>query len=253
MLSGLPHFWINRETDIQRRELIEAYFARGHVEQQRVDAVTPQTLPTVHVRQPFTNSLAELAITTSHLNAIEAASRSGCEAAVIMEDDVRSRHLFDSAALIATAPQDWEILQLHVSNRTVVLELGEIYLRNGMLWHEWEPVCFSAGAYVINRQGAQALLSRYRPDGKDVDLRGVHACGKLVADHLIYRRSRCYTATIPFFMNDVALASTHAPHRDATHHRPGALGVENIMQRIEASMPMPSYPFALHSLQDTLS
>lgn len=236
--------------------MIGTYFARGGADNRRIEAITPETLPTISVRKPFTNSLPELAILSSHLAAIEAAYRVGSPLAVIMEDDVRSRYLFDGAAIVASAPADWEILQLHVSNRPVVLELGEMYLRHGMLWHEWEPACFSAGAYVINRHGAERILSRYRPGGGDIDLTGVHAFGKLVADHLLYRRSFCYTATIPYFFNDISLTSTHAPHRDETHHRPGALGVESIMQRIESfacaggdgASAQGKYPFALRTL-----
>ena len=246
MLNGLPHFWINRQSDTERRALIETFLARSGVDNRRVNATTPDTLPKVSVRKPFSNSLPELAIMTSHLDAIGMAQQSVCETAVIMEDDVRSRYVFDGAALIASAPDDWEILQLHVSNAPVVLALGEMYLRHGILWHEWEPVCYSAGAYVINRRGPERLLSRYRPQGNDIDLTGVHAVGKLVADHLLYRRSCTYTATIPFFTNDIAFTSTHAPHRDETHHRPGALGVQHIMQRVEGEAG--GYPFALRRL-----
>ncbi|HZW20896.1 hypothetical protein [Noviherbaspirillum sp.] len=247
MLNRLPHFWINRQCDTHRRILAERYLAQHGIAHARVDAVTPETLPTISVRQPFTNSLPELAIFSSHLAAVGAMFHADCELGVIMEDDVRSLHVFDSAALIASAPADWEILQLHVSNLPVVLELGEMYFRHGMLWHEWEPSCFSAGAYLINRRGAARLLSRYRPGGADIDLTGVHAYGKLVADHLLYRRSVCYTATIPYFFNDISLQSTHAPHRDEAHHRPGATGVESVMRRIEQSA-RGGYPFALRSL-----
>lgn len=256
MLNGLPHFWINRRSDTQRRALIEHYLSAGLVDHRRIEATTPETLPPVNVRKPFANSIPELAIFTSHLDAIGQAYQAGCEYAVILEDDVRSRYLIDAAALIAAAPRDWEILQLHVSNQGVVQALGDMYLRHGMLWHEWEPPCYSAGAYVINRRGAQGLLSRYRPHGKAIDLTEVHAFGKLVADHLLYRRMCCYTTTVPYFFNDVDLVSTHAPHRDETHHRPGARSVELIMGRIEtqslqksgtASQKTP-YPFAMRPL-----
>ncbi|MCI3953598.1 MAG: hypothetical protein K0R53_3098 [Burkholderiales bacterium] len=252
MLKYFPHFWINRRADARRRHLIEAYFADSGIEHARIEAVTPETLPKVSVRTPLANSMAELSIFTSHLAAIDAALQSGCEAAVVMEDDVRSRHVFDGAAIVASAPADWEVLQLHVSNRPVVLALGDLFLRHGVLWHEWEPHFYSAGAYVVSRKGAENILARYRPEGRQIDLGGVHAFGKLVADHLLYRRSRCYTATIPFFMNDTDLTSTHAPNRDETHHRPGAAGVESVMQAVErrAREAGRAYPFALGRLAE---
>lgn len=246
MLNGLPHFWINRQADARRRELAQAFFASAGVTHARVEAVTPETLPQVSVRKPFTNSMPELAIVTSHLRAVAAAFAAGSAAAVVMEDDVRSHYLFDTPALIASAPADWEILQLHVSHAPVVLALGELYLSHGVLWHEWEPTCYSAGAYVINRPAMERLLARYCPDGVNLDLTGVHAYGKLVADHLLYRRSICYTATVPYFFNDIALQSTHAPHRDETHHRPGALGADSVHRRIAAAQA--GYPFALRPL-----
>jgi len=245
MFDQLMHFWINRGADTQRRALAQDFLARAGVANSRVEAVTPETLPQVHLRTPFVNSRAELAIFSSHLRAVGEARRSGSAAALILEDDVRSHHVFDSAALLAAAPPDWEILQLHVSHAPVIRELGELYLRHGILWHEWEPSCYSAGAYLVSRAGMERVLARYCPDGVNVDLTGVHAYGKLVADHLLYRRSICYTATLPFFFNDVALASTHAPQRDATHHRPGAAGADEVRRQIAARA---AYPFALRPL-----
>lgn len=243
MLEGLPHFWINRACDGARRAQAAQAFDRAGVAHARVEAVTPDTLPPARVREPFVNSPAELAIFCSHLRAAGAALASGADAAVIMEDDVRAHHVFDGAALLGAAPPDWEILQLHVSNAAVVRELGELYLRHGILWHEWEPAFWSAGAWVVRRGAIERLLARYCPDGIGLDLSGVHAYGKLVADHLLYRRAVCYTATVPFFCNDVALHSTHAPQRDASHHQPGARGVDEVRRRIlEAGAG--AYPFA---------
>ncbi|AWL06931.1 hypothetical protein ACFOHT_25350 [Massilia oculi] len=243
MLEGLPHFWINRAADEGRRLLAREAFERAGVVHARIEAVTPDTLPTVKVREPFANSLSELAIVASHLRAAGAALDAGAAAAVIMEDDVRAHHRYDGAALLASAPPDWEILQLHVSHASVIGELGELYLRHGILWHEWEPSCYSAGAWVARRGALASLLARYSPDGVGLDLSGVHAWGKLVADHLLYRRTACYTATVPYFFNDIGLDSTHAPQRDATHHRPGALAAQGLRQRILAARG--AYPFAL--------
>ncbi len=255
MLRGLPHFWITRAQDDARRAQTAGAFARAGVAHARVEAVTPDTLPPVALREPFSNSLAELAIFSSHLRAAGAALHAGAAAAVIMEDDVRAHHVFDGAALLASAPPDWEILQLQTSNAAVVLELGELYLRHGTLWYEWEPVCWSAGAWVVRRAAIEALLARYCPDGVRLDVAGVHAPGKLVADHLLYRRTACYTTTVPLFYNDVALHSTHAPQRDPTHHAPGAQGAAQVRRRIldataagwaPAGVPVGAgYPFAL--------
>jgi len=247
MLEGLSHFWINRALDAGRCALARQAFDAAGVAHARIEAVTPETLPPTSVREPFANSLAELAIFTSHLRAAGAAgatlSSSGAAAAVIMEDDVRAHYRYDGAALLASAPPDWEILQLHVSHAPVVRELGQLYLRHGILWHEWEPSCYSAGAWVARRGALEALLARYSPDGSKLDLSGVHAWGKLVADHLLYRRTICYTATVPYFFNDVALDSTHAPQRDATHHLPGALAAQQVRQQILEAKG--GYPFAL--------
>lgn len=249
MLDHLPHFWINRHADASRRERAQAYFDAGSVHHQRIEAIVPQTLPNVRVRIPFANSRPELAILTSHLDAIAASLRVGLPA-VIMEDDVRSNYVFDAAALLASAPPDWEVLQLHISNAQVVAELGQLYLQHGVLWHEWEPQCYSAGAYVVNRRGAERILGDYRSHPPEVNLTGVHAYGKLVADHLLYRRSRTYSTTVPFFYNDMTFSSTHAGHRDNTHHRPGAASVERVMQAVAAKVASDSmtYPFAIRAI-----
>lgn len=255
MLNGLSHFWINRRCDTERCQLIEAYFSAGLVKHVRIEATTPETLPRITVRQPFLNSLAELAILTSHLDAIGQAYREGHEYAVILEDDVRSRYLFDTKALIASAPADWEILQLHVSNKNIVPRLGLAYLQHNVLWNEWERQFFSAGAYLISRRGAERLLARYRPSGREIDLTSVHAPRKVVADNVLFRRMNCYSTTVPYFFNHAVLASTHAPHRDDTQHRPGAQVVEQVMHHIEQrwmahgkTRPQAPYPFAIRSI-----
>jgi len=247
MLDRLPHFWINRAADEQRCRHAARAFDRAGVAHTRVEAVTPDTLPPVRVREPLANSLPELAIFSSHLRAAGMALESGAELALIMEDDVRAHHVFDSAALLASAPPDWEILQLHVSNAAVVRELGALYLRHGIVWHEWEPAFWSAGAWVVRREAIQRLLKRYCPDGIALDLSQVHAWGKLVADHLLYRRTVCYTATLPLFFNDMAQHSTHAPQRDATHHQPGAQGLDALRRHIVQATGG-AYPFALRPL-----
>lgn len=249
MLDRLLHLWINRESDLERCARAQAYFASGGVRHQRVNAIVPETLPDVRIRMPLSNSRSELAIFSSHLEAIGVALSTGSPT-VIMEDDVRSDHLYDAAALLASAPADWEILQLHVSNAPVVAELGELYLRHGVQWYEWEPPCFSAGAYVINPRAAERLLREYRPAPPVVDLANVHAYGKLVADHLLYRRTRTYCTTIPLFYSDMDFASTHAAHRDNALHRPGLESTLRVMQRVaaQAAASRKAYPYAIRTI-----
>ena len=249
MLDRLFHLWINREADFDRRARAQVYFDSGGVCHQRIKAIVPETLPDMRVRMPLTNSRPELAIFTSHLEAIAAALHAGSPA-LVMEDDVRSHHVFDAVALLASAPPDWEILQLHVSNAQVVAELGELYLRHGVLWYEWEPPCFSAGAYVINPRGAERILREYRPAPPDVDLSGVHAYGKLVADHLLYRRTRTYCTTIPFYYSDMDFASTHAVHRDSTWHQPGLASTLRVMQSVatNAETSGKTYPYSVRKI-----
>jgi hypothetical protein len=242
MLDRLFHFWINRESDLDRRARAQAYFAAGGVRHQRIRAIVPETLPEVRVRMPMSNSRPELAIFSSHLDAVAAAFNTG-QPALIMEDDVRSDHVYDAAGLLAAAPPDWEVLQLHVSNAQVIAELGELFLRHGVRWYEWEPQCFSAGAYVIHPRAAERMLREYRPAPPVVDLSGVHAYGKLVADHLLYRRMRTYCTTIPLFYSDMDFASTHAVHRDSTWHQPGLDSTRRVMQNVTAKAAQAGAPY----------
>jgi GR25 family glycosyltransferase involved in LPS biosynthesis len=78
------------------------------------------------------NRKREIAVTVSHLNTIRQAIYHGNASnpyALILEDDLQFATGIDFAALIASAPAGFGVLQLITSNDYAVLELWRVYQR----------------------------------------------------------------------------------------------------------------------------
>lgn len=128
------------------------------------------------------NILRELAGTLSHLNAIHAAiySSNNNPYAVILEDDVHISFDIDFTALAQSAPKDFLILQLLISNENVIDLLWKKYKsNNGQIWTGRRirgPThldFWCAGAYIINRAAIKSYIDsiiHLHPNGT-MDLR----------------------------------------------------------------------------------
>ena len=150
----LPTYWINLPESTDRRAEMVKYLKSespkiglGH--HKRIIAVKPETRAynLTKLEKPCKrNSPNDLAIIMSHLSAMRTAvyekhgsssssssSSSGGgrlnrqQYAVILEDDVEFTFDVDLRKVVATAPEDWGILQLMTSNIEAIEELQEKY------------------------------------------------------------------------------------------------------------------------------
>ena len=108
------------------------------------------------------NRKREVTVTISHLLAIRRAIYDKTNTgpyALILEDDLQFAFEVDFAALIASAPSDFGVLQLVTSNDYSVLNLWRVYLRHNTTWvkRKENDDYWCAGAYIINK----ALLKPY--------------------------------------------------------------------------------------------
>jgi GR25 family glycosyltransferase involved in LPS biosynthesis len=201
----LPHYWINPDAAHARAEWMREQFARAGVANRRVRARTPDELPRLALPPRHAASPLQIACLVSHLAALEHAVADGEALFVIMEDDMTLPFAVDFGRLIATAPLDWEILQLYVVNAKRLEAMYTRSYRRARLWERWHIKNHSTGAYVCSREAAQKLVARFVRDGV-LDLHSYR--GLLVADDLLYRNARTYTATYPLYIENADFGST---------------------------------------------
>jgi GR25 family glycosyltransferase involved in LPS biosynthesis len=202
---ALVHYWINPVAATDRAAWMRAQFERACVANRRVDARTPDDLPRIALAPRHAPSALQLACLASHFSALEHAVADGEEFFVVIEDDMTLHFDVDFGRLIATAPLDWEILQLYVVRAERLHAMYTRSYRRRRLWERWRIQNHSTGAYVCSRAAAQKLLSRYVRDGA-IDVSGFR--GVPVADELLYRSVRTYTATYPLYVENADFGST---------------------------------------------
>jgi glycosyl transferase, family 25 len=164
-------FVINLDSAIDRWAFTEAAFAGSQLALCRVSAVDGKTLTLPHAQYSEklyrwfhgrTPNPRELACYLSHLKAMEAFLATDEEHALIAEDDLVLRPDFDNTIGIAMQyARAWNILRVTGLSRGHPLRLAR--LSNNY------TLCVSlgrlkgAGAYLIDRVAATALLSRLLP------------------------------------------------------------------------------------------
>jgi hypothetical protein len=201
----LTHYWINPDAATDRAAWMRDQFDRAAIDHRRVRARTPRDLPRFALRARHQPTPLQLACLASHFEALGRAVCDGHEVFVVMEDDMTLPFDVDFARLAQSAPRHWEILQLYVVNAERLEVMYTRSYRRGRLWQRWTTRNHSTGAYVCTRGAAQTLLERY-VRGDTVDLRGFR--GFPVADEVVYRSARTYTATYPLYVENGELGST---------------------------------------------
>eukprot|EP00656_Telonema_subtile_P040666 TRINITY_DN45753_c0_g1_i3.p1 TRINITY_DN45753_c0_g1~~TRINITY_DN45753_c0_g1_i3.p1 ORF type:complete len:223 (-),score=30.35 TRINITY_DN45753_c0_g1_i3:149-817(-) len=170
----------------------------------------------------YTLSRSELACTASHVAAIEQAWEDGHEMALIMEDDMDAtpcaQLLPELEAVLRALPGDWEILQLHTSS---VQALQYVINSPPNRMVRWNPIVYSTGAYLVNRQGMGRLRKLF-PHTKSGQM-CFPECPNLQADSVIY--SSCSTfVTRPLFVHGNGESTIHDQrHVEMCHDRSRAL------------------------------
>jgi len=107
----------------------------------------------------------EIAIILSHIRALQTIPYT-CDMAVIMEDDMSFQYIRDWNKyiydIVTNAPPDWSIIKLHSSVPNVI-EKNIAQYKNGTPYLKLNCTddVQSAGCYIIKKDAAATLLSRY--------------------------------------------------------------------------------------------
>lgn len=187
---------------VNRTVRVEAVDAQQVRQQHHIIQVHPDVTLVDHKRRvtDFQYNIymyKELACTVSHLNAIRQAYKDDkSDVVLILEDDAVLSDTFVQhwrQLILEQAPQDWKVLQL-ASWQPGVLQHG-LQLLDPFI--SWQPYHWSTVAYMINRDGMEAVLQRTLATGDDEVQWNLTSDIKVVADELIYDVDGAYTMTKP--------------------------------------------------------
>lgn len=192
--TAIPRvYWINLDS---RKDRYRAFLNRCvHYVQHRVSALSDPE----DVRFDDSKcSRREIACFLSHIKAMRTYLENEsdkCPFAVICEDDliINNQKLFYEQIFYYrhTAPQDWEILQLH----RISINREEHYSER-LRWSEWTTRMFSTAIYIVRREAARRLVETFS------NSRDLHHLGRVVADNTLYSHARTYSADLPYFVTD---------------------------------------------------
>jgi len=167
---------------------------------------------------------------------------------------MRAPYRYEFERMVDLAPKNWEILQLHTSNPQAVGYLAGVFGKFQILWQEWETEFHSAGAYLISRRGMEKVIAAHLVEKEphaEIDLSMILAIGRITAEFVLFKRTASYTATIPLFVHDTAMASSIHPGHLSDHER-GAATITRTMANVKKEWKRmgveEEYPFALEKL-----
>jgi GR25 family glycosyltransferase involved in LPS biosynthesis len=208
-LNGISVFCINLKRAKQRYDRMSTFFEK-YPHFHFVDAIDGNHLANYpQLKYPlFTpKNKYEIACIFSHLSAIYKAYQTGKEHCLIIEDDmdisVLKKWDFDINTIINKAPLDWQILQLYTNHPLLIQELHDSFNKKDHLWAKWCAISWSAGFYVIRRNGMKALLDMYQTASLGFDLDHFPYEKRFcVADILLYANINSYTITKPIMWED---------------------------------------------------
>ena len=174
----------------------------------RIDAVSPETLPEMKKSDYYINKYlknTEYACLASHFKAIHTAYHNNEKYAMICEDDAIIENI-DYTKLVSTAPDDWEILQLHFFSDIFFdyKRIRNLYNTGNVLWIPFIKKSYSAACYIINHKAMYRILSQFvvgfeNPIWNEIiKLDYSNTKSLCVADFVIYEFLNTYTCIYPF-------------------------------------------------------
>lgn len=203
-------YWINMKKCINRKDFMTKQFSKFKLGNTRIEAIIPKTLPKIlpHRKYPYIKQ-EEYSCLCSHLLALETGLKNKDPYFTVMEDDTVIPYHLNIDKLIESAPNDWEILQLYISNYSEVNNLYEDY-KNGVLWKPHKIDYFSTGVYIIKQSAAKKIIDKVYSGGT-LDLSSQR--WSPLADSLLYRLVKTYSCTYPLYYSNISLESEiHKTH-----------------------------------------
>lgn len=215
----MKHYWINVDESVYRYAFMKQQFDRLSIENSRVSAVTPADMKDLKVlrQSDSKENDVEIAVTLSHIKAIEQGYDDGDEYFCIMEDDMFIPKIdFEKMFkyMKDTGDDDIEVVQLFTSSNVLILDLFNKYVKDSRFLVKRDGDYPCAGYYMISRSGAKKLLDLFVKSEGVYDL-----CysGWVAADNIIYKPINSYILTYPITIPNIDCGSLIHPEH-LVHH-----------------------------------
>ena len=219
--SDLPVvYWINLDRSEGRRRRMEARFEERGIANVRVRAIDgADAAATDAIIRSRANSSYNAATIASHLSAMALALENGLERVLVMEDDATFEP-YDAwpdgyAAIEAELPPAFSAIALCIAE--LPKNLDALFRRPKLVHPLKRRAYWSAGAYVITREGIECLLARYRKGGRyDVTtFRGhQHAYEVIMRTLQAEKLPGPYLSRVPLFLFEGEDSEIHEDHLD---------------------------------------
>jgi GR25 family glycosyltransferase involved in LPS biosynthesis len=208
--NNLKHYWINCQKHESRREEMDSQLTKLNIKHERINAFTPETLPTIIYPSKHKASPVEIACTTSHLKAIQKGLVDGDEWFIVIEDDIQIVFDIDFEKLIKLHPNDGIYQLMTIGPEESQYKLQNLYKEN-ILFSKWQFSFYSTIAYLINRNTAKKLIDKHIKN----NIYDFSNDNCLVADVLIYKNANTITSTYPLYCTKIDNKSTiHCSHQN---------------------------------------
>lgn len=193
--AQLTFNWINLKKDHSRGEFMERQFDSLGLRNIRFEALTPSDVE-YKARRDILNKTRpeEFACMCSHLKLLrDQVTSDDKQQIVVLEDDLHlTPEVVNLQSIIANAPIDWEILQIH----HVCFDPKQQHSRRP--WVRWDRHKYCTTFYVMKRSAAERLVSKYVKESKEGLIFDFTSCTEVVqADKYIFRQSKTYTLMRP--------------------------------------------------------
>lgn len=164
--NGIPIFYINLASRPDRRERMEALLSGLAITASRIEAITPETLPSEMVaacaRAPERRRLwpVELACLASHRVALQAIVDTGARVGVVLEDDVRISRDFKRVVRAVAGRGDFDVVRIETFADRYRMRTPAIPLTDGYALYGVAQFDGGAGGYMITAGAARRCLDQ---------------------------------------------------------------------------------------------
>jgi GR25 family glycosyltransferase involved in LPS biosynthesis len=217
-------YWINLDRSTERRQRMESMFADPVFSQipiERIRATDGKDAESSFMRRlqfvQKRNTRLEYACLISHLDAIRRFAESPYETAIIMEDDatleLRPYWKKSVREIMASAPADWDILQLCYNTSANLTQDFTLNTNYGEPRQYGNCACLAA--YLVRKSAAKRLIDEvYDKKGDVYTLKDYHTHE---ADHYLFKCMKTYIYRYMMFVYPTENDSTLHPEDLPSH------------------------------------
>jgi len=225
---NIKYYWINIDKSIERRRFMELQFKLHNIDNQRISAITPETLNDVLEDKPpyfcgypecfenkCKNCIIEYSTLCSHFEAIKEGYKSGADYFIICEDDMYFTFKINFDLMIHHLTEKTDIIQMMVISAGHTEYFYDNFYKSNILFINYNPITPSAGFYLISNKAAEKLLNLYI--NKQTNKYDFSNCKYLkLADVLIFQSVNTCVSTFPLCFPNISFKSQiHDEHYDA--------------------------------------